>query len=370
MNSKKLISFSTLLGIFIICSSFSCKQQSTEWKGTIEDENGVAIIMNPKEPIYSEEVFSIEEDLSIGVSEGPEEYMFSKIRSVVVDEQERIYVLDSREKHIKVFDSDGVYVTTVGRKGQGPGELAGPRNLCITNQNQIMVPDVTNLRITFFSLEGELSNNIGTPPRRLLEAKVDSIGNIIGVEIVIDEENPRHELRMFDSDLNVLQSFCSSSLPDMNNINPFMPSLTWDIYNYDRIICGWPDSYEMEIYDTAGNLIRRIMREYDPLEITELDKEKLKDLPPELKVSFPKYHAPYWKLIVGDEGRIYAMTWERVGEGDNWVYYDVFDAEGKYIAKIPLFISIQVFKKNKLYTFEYDEDGYHVVKRYKVTWNY
>ena len=364
------MSFLALLGISFICLTFSCKQKSPEWKGTIEESDGVVIIKNPKKPIYGEEVFSIEEDLSIGVAEGPEEYMFSKIDSIAVDEQERIYVLDSREKHIKVFDSTGVYVTTVGRKGQGPGELAGPRNLCITNQNQIMVPDATNLRITFFSLEGEYSNDIGTPPRRLLEAKVDSRGNIIGVEIVIDEENPRHELRMFDSDLNVLQSFCSSPLPDMNNLNPFMPMLTWDIYNYDRIICGWPDSYEIEIYDTAGNLTRKIIREYDPLEITEEDKEKFKDIPPELKVSFRKYHAPYWKLTVSDEGRIYAMTWERVGEGEYWLYYDVFDAEGKYIAKIPLFMNTQVVKKNRLYTIESDDDGYYVVKRYKVTWNY
>lgn len=52
------------------------------------------------------------------------------------------------------------------------------------------------------------------------------------------------------------------------------------------------------------------------------------------------------------------------------VYYDVFDAEGKYIVKIPLFMNIQVFKKNRLYTIESDDAGYNVAKRYKVTWNY
>jgi len=203
-----------------------------------------------------------------------------------------------------------------------------------------------------------------------LEAKVDSRGNIIGVEIVMDEENPRHELRMFDTDLNVIHCFCSSPLADINNLNPFMPSVSWDIYNYGQIICGWPDSYEIEIYDTTGNLIRRIKREYDPLEVTEEDKERLKDLPPEIKVTVPKYHAPYWRLTVSDEGRIYAMTWERVGESEYWLYYDVFDEEGKYIAKIPLFTHIQVVKKNRLYTIESDDDGYYVVKRYKITWNY
>ena len=35
----------------------------------------------------------------------------------------------------------------------------------------------------------------------------------------------------------------------------------------------------------------------------------------------------------------------------------VFDAEGKYIVKIPLFTNIQVFKKNRLYTIDENEDG-------------
>ena len=370
MNSKQRRSVLSILGVFFICLAFSCKQQNLEWKGTFAEENGVTIVMNPKEPINSEEVFSIEEDLSIGVAEGPEEYMFSQVHSVAVDEQERIYVYDSKELHIKIFDVDGVYIRTVGNKGQGPGELGFVRNVSITNQNKIMVSDSRNRRVTFYSLEGEYLSNIPTTFRSFLEAKTDINGNLIGVETVIDEENPRYELRMFDADLNVLHSFCTSPLPDINNINPFMPMLTWDIYNYNRIICGWPDLYEIEIYDTSGNMIRKIMREYDPLEITEMDKEKYKDLPPDMKVSFPKYHAPYWKLLVDDEGRIYTMTWERVGEGDNWVYYDVFDAEGKYIAKIPLFINTRVFKNNKLYTIDKNEDGYHVVKRYKVAWNY
>ena len=80
-------------------------------------------------------------------------------------------------------------------------------------------------------------------------------------------------------------------------MNPLMPILTWDILGYEQIICGWPDSYKIEIYNTSGNLIRRITRDYDPLEITEEDKEKFQELPPTYKLSFPKYHAPYWRLL-------------------------------------------------------------------------
>ena len=51
-------------------------------------------------------------------------------------------------------------------------------------------------------------------------------------------------------------------------------------------------------------------------------------------------------------------------------YFDVFNTEGKYIAKVPLNALPQYWKNRKMYTIEEDEDGYQYVKRYKVTWKY
>ena len=49
---------------------------------------------------------------------------------------------------------------------------------------------------------------------------------------------------------------------------------------------------------------------------------------------------------------------------------DMFDSEGKYIARISLKFSPIIWKKKKLYTIEEDDEEFQVVKRYKVTWNY
>ncbi len=51
-------------------------------------------------------------------------------------------------------------------------------------------------------------------------------------------------------------------------------------------------------------------------------------------------------------------------------YYDIFDAKGRYIAEVNLKTSPHLFKNNKMYSVEEDEDGFHVLKRYKVTWDY
>lgn len=63
-----------LVLVFLLLTVFSmlvsCQEQKAEWKGKIEEVDGVTVVKNPKEPIYGQDVFSIEEELSIRESEG------------------------------------------------------------------------------------------------------------------------------------------------------------------------------------------------------------------------------------------------------------------------------------------------------------
>jgi len=356
---------------FIACFSLlvSCNQQKAEWKGTIEEKDGVIIVKNPREPMYTENVFSLEEELSIGEADGPEEYMFSNLRNLAVDDRGYIYALDSREKHVKVFNSKGDYIATMGKRGQGPGEILGSRNVCITPQNEVMVPDSLNNRLTFFSLEGEFIKSIPLKSLILLKTKIDSNGDIIGLAIVREEENSRHELKKFNTDLKYLCSFDSSPLQNPRNLNPFLVGLIWDVDKNDRVVCGYPITYEINIFDIEGNLVKKIEKDYKPLEITKEDIKRTEGMPPGIKLFMPKYHPAFRNFIIDDECKIFVLTWEKVPDGDER-YYNVFDEEGKYIAKIPLGARTQLIKMNKLYAIEEDDDGYHCIKRYKVTWNY
>ena len=83
-NKTKLISIVICLSVFM--TLVSCQKQKAEWKGTIEEVDGVTVVKNPKDPIYDENVFSLEEELTIGEDEEREEYMFSRIRDIEVDD--------------------------------------------------------------------------------------------------------------------------------------------------------------------------------------------------------------------------------------------------------------------------------------------
>jgi len=368
MKSKiKVVSIALFL--LALMMLVSCQKQKAEWKGTIEEENGVTVVKNPKEPMYGEDVFSLEEELSIGVKEGRVEYMFSGLTEIAVDEDERIYVLDSRAFEVKVFDKEGDYIGSIGRKGQGPGEFQGPDNIRITPQKKLMINDLRKL--LFFSLDGDFIRQVSSAELPYFSnPKMDSKGNIVGSTMVMDL-NPKSELKKYNSNLELILDIAHIDYPGGPVIDPFMPEFCSENTKEDNIIWGIPIKYELQVLDLEGRTVKKIVKDYDPVEITEEEKEKqMKNFPyPDIKLDIHKYHSAFRRLTIDDTGRIYIETWEKTEDGEGY-YYDVFDSEGKYIAKIPLKARPQVWKKNRLYTIEEDEEGYQFVKRYKVTWKY
>ena len=145
---------------------------------------------------------------------------------------------------------------------------------------------------------------------------------------------------------------------------PFYPSMVSKLLPSDFIVCGLRETYEFQILDSDGEIVRKVSRDYVPIEITEAERVK-RQLPQSVKL--PRYFPAFQDFTVDENGRIYAQTFERQLDGDGF-YYDVFDPEGKFIAKIRLNSLPQYWKNGRMYTIEEDEEGFQYVKRYKVTW--
>lgn len=365
----KIVSILLLVPLLLV--TLSCTQVETEWKGTIEEEDGVTVVKNPKEPIYGEGAFNLEEELSIGETEGQEEYMLSSPRSTAVDDEGNIYVLDLKESHIKVFNNEGIYQLTIGRRGQGPGEFQGPLGIQITAKNEILVNNLNSSRLIYYSLKGEYlrEDQVTGIPRSLL--KMDSNSDYI-CAYPKTEQIFKVALEKYDSSQKKLFSIAEV---EIENYYALAKSIIFDVTNKNEIIWAITDKYEIMITDALGNLTRKIIRDYDSVEISEKEKQSfLKQIPLSPGVKFPKYFPPLRNtfISVDGDGKIYIGTHERIPDGNGY-YYDVFDAEGKYIVKMPIRHTKRspiIWKKNKFYTIEEDEKGFQMVKRYKVTWNY
>jgi len=372
MKTKTYV-ISILLFFLVFFMFVSCGKQRADWQGTIEEVDGVTVVKNPKEPMYSEDVFSLEEDLVLGKEE-KEEYLFVRI-TLDVDEYENMYVLDYRNSNIRVYDKNGTYVKTIGKRGEGPGELVEPLGIQITPQNEIMINNDRRRRLIFFSLMGEFLRQdilINLPMSRRL--KVDSNGDFIVKYLIMHGTPLREALRKFNSDQEQILTIAEVKInPDHLDFR-FFSAILFDVIEGNNVVFGVNKNYELRIINQRGELIRRIFKDYDPVEVTEEEKKmilKTDKIPSEIKVKFPKFYHPIADISVDEEGKIYVRTNEKAG-AENSFFYDVFDAEGKYIVKFPLKTIKKiplVWKKNKLYSVEEDEEGFQVVKRYKVEWN-
>ncbi len=64
----------------------------------------------------------------------------------------RIYVVDTREHNIKMFDDDGGLIDIIGQRGDGPGEFNAPTHIAL-NHDRLYVTDTLNARIQVLDLQ-------------------------------------------------------------------------------------------------------------------------------------------------------------------------------------------------------------------------
>lgn len=74
----------------------------------------------------------------------------------------RVFVADSRNGRIQVFDRRGTFERQFGEPGEKPGELGRPMNLTIAD-GKLYVPEYFNDRVQVFALDGTSRKTIGAP---------------------------------------------------------------------------------------------------------------------------------------------------------------------------------------------------------------
>jgi hypothetical protein len=99
--------------------------------------------------VGAQAAWKLVEDLRVGGDDGP--YLFSDIRGVVAGPSGNIFVLDFTAQEIRMFDAKGVFVKTVARRGQGPGELRNANGMLLAKDGLIWVSDPNQRRWSAFS---------------------------------------------------------------------------------------------------------------------------------------------------------------------------------------------------------------------------
>lgn len=86
---------------------------------------------------------------------------FAKPSGLAVDKDGNLYVADTLNNRIEVFDADGQFIRTFGKAGDGPGYFARPKGVAIDGDGHIWVADGVQDRVQVFNQENQLLISFG-----------------------------------------------------------------------------------------------------------------------------------------------------------------------------------------------------------------
>lgn len=122
----------------------------------------------------------LEEKLVIGEDDDAAlEYLFSGPSFIDTDSQNRIYIAEQSD--VRVFSEDGEYLTTIGSQGRGPGEFLDISALAIGVNDELIIYDNRNFRITFFYNLGDSLESISPQGWEKMDGRRTVQNNIIPI---------------------------------------------------------------------------------------------------------------------------------------------------------------------------------------------
>ena len=164
----------------LICSCSFGDRQTHSFE--IVTENGIRISRTQGGPKYSGEIFDYEYVRTLSEDLQNPESLLDQPAWFAMDQNGWCYLLHNHDKRIQVFNSNGDYVSSFGRQGEGPGEFRNPVLQYISGDT-LCIFDPPLQRTTLYRTDGTLLGVVRTPPNvgYLHGMFVNRTGEVIGL---------------------------------------------------------------------------------------------------------------------------------------------------------------------------------------------
>jgi hypothetical protein len=300
--------------------------------------------------------WQVEEVARIGsLDAGPA--AFGRVRSVVLDGGGSIYVADQQAAEIRVFDSRGEYVRTLGRRGRGPGEFGDLYSLAWLGDTLVAL-DPRNARLGLMSATGEWLGlwrwqPFSGPAVRLHQATLEAVyapvvvqpaaGTISPALVRFTHEGPGDTLVIPPTpEGRPSNAVCPTPNGGIRFFAiPYLPGLEHAGAPGGALAVAWEDEYRILFIGVSGDTLRVVERRLDRVPLSEAEwdaatadfrafREEHPDVscqPAELRR--PELKPALREIFFDVAGRIWVEIYTPEGFA-----FEVFDGEGRLIARL------------------------------------
>lgn len=376
------------LTLIVLCVLITCCS-----KGQISVdrtiENGVEVILNHVEPYHSPgQPTGIKLVVEYAIDFGADEIGVMGLADAMdfeVDAEGNIYFFYTNKEGdlIFQFDSQGGFLRSFGPKGQGPGEIEYINHTGFDAAGSLLISDMGNRKVLLYDVDGRLVEETRYPAGARLLIPLAN-GNSLDVWSRPDDTGTKlqrgyHILSPEHEELKILDRQTPYDFDELGFrgiiSNPLLQARFVDNIIY---IVNEERGYELWKYDLDGNITQIIRKEYNPVRITDAEKEERRKPFEQYgdKVWFPEYWLPIGDFLLDDQGNIFVRTFEK-NETTSEYIFDVFSPEGIFIFRQSINIITAgdrnvcaKFTNGRLYCFEEKPDSFRVFKSYRLNWLY
>jgi DNA-binding beta-propeller fold protein YncE len=152
---------------------------------------------------------------------------------VSVSKDHRIYVVDGVNNKIRIFDRNGKYLSSFGKKGSENGEFRFPLGIDIDNSGKVYIADSGNHRLQIFNPDGKFIAKIIIPSNNKQTADPTDVAVDDSRNRCYIVDNDNHYILVYNlSNRKLIRTYGSPGSGKLAFRYPFMITLDKDKYLY------------------------------------------------------------------------------------------------------------------------------------------
>jgi sugar lactone lactonase YvrE len=252
-----------------------------------------------------------------GLEESDPNLAFNAPYDIDIDSSGNIYVLDMANDRIQKLSPNGRFLKSIGRAGQGPGDLQRAFSMDMDPQDLLYVSDSGNMRLQVFNTAGKPLRQLKFRTsgayriRKLPSGLIVKGGGILNLRALM--ENPKklpHLLEIIELNGKVKKAFGEAVDYKDPQVNLLVNASEFDADRQGNIVLSFWHQNRIDKYSPDGELLWRADR---PLNYgTEvIDKGYFKRTSRGTSAQAPFLNSVSMGIAADAEGRVWVNTFNR-----------------------------------------------------------
>ncbi len=332
------------------------------------------------------------EFMRLGEEANGDSILFGSIAAVAVNGAGRVFVGERQDPKVYVFSEDGRLLTTLGSRGDAPGEYSAISNIHSGPADSLFVYDSWDLDLTVYEPQQyrfayTLSIQRGGPgsAQELLGFTSESLVFRYGRSTGQGTENQRRfsDVRLVDWNGDIIsetlltveqgEDFVTVT-PEFrrNEALPFGRSSTIRMSAQHALYSGWNDAIDIKVRSLDGAALREFAYPQRPRSVTPADRRaalargsdemRARLAASDLYETWPVYET----FVVDDRGAVWLRLVE--DDDDEWTSWLVIDSNGRATgtAVLPATFDLSVVQSGRIYGSDRNDSDDPIVVGYEI----